>query len=101
MDITVGIELVNDQDTEVTVELPVGTVIEVDTTGFQNVALSRRYTFVLPPRSTLRTPVEGVCLNRDLSPPNSVPGLLTPFRFDAVQIDQDYVWNRVSNPTSS
>jgi hypothetical protein len=99
MDITVGIELVNEQDDEVTVELPVGTAIEVDINDYQNVALSRRYRFVLPPHSTLRTPVQGVCLNRNLSPPSSVPGLLTPFRFDAVEIDQDQVWSRLSNPT--
>jgi len=100
MDITVGIELINDQDQEVTIELPVGSVIEVDTSTVQNVALSRRYRFVLPPRSTLRTSVEGVCLNRNLSPPNSASGLMTPFRFDSPEIDQDQVWDRVSSPTA-
>lgn len=100
MDINVEIELINQQDNQVIIELPIGSVVEVDESGSQNVALAQRYRFIVPPRSKVRKQVTGVCLNRNLSPPNCVPGMITPFRFDSPTINQDDVWNRVSDPTS-
>jgi hypothetical protein len=101
MVITVGIQISNERDEPVTIELPIGSVVEVDQPRVQNVALSEAYWFTLAPRSLVRKVVRGVCLNRDLSPPASVSGSLTPFRFDAADIDQDTVWERVSSPTSN
>lgn len=98
MDITIGIELANDRDQEVTVELPIGSVIQANEWGNQNVALSKAYRFTIPGNSRLITQVQGVCLNRDLNPPRNVPGSFTPFRFDADEIDQDAVWHRVARP---
>ena len=98
MVIEVGIELVNERDEDVVIDIPVGSIFEVGTLRDQNVATSQPYRFTIPPRSRLITQVRGVCLNRDLSPPAQVPGQLTPFRFDADEIDQNTVWEAISNP---
>lgn len=99
MDIEVGIEIVNQREEEVVVELPTGSIFEVDAaSGTQNVSTSQPYTFTLPPRSRLRTPVRSVCLNRDKSEPQNVTGRPTAFRYDSQTIDQDAVWETVENP---
>lgn len=99
MTIKVGIKIINDRDEEVDILIPTGTIFEVDfKLGMQNVATSKTYTYRIPPESTLLTPVEGVCLNEDLSPPGMVNGRLTPFRYDSELLDQDEVWKRVNAP---
>ena len=98
MVIEVGIELVNSRSVEVVINLPAGTIFEVDNRTDQNVATSQTYRFVIPPHSRLITQVSGVCLNRDLSPPSSTRGRLTPFRYEGSTSDQYAVWDTVSNP---
>lgn len=98
MIIEVGIELVNIRDMEVVVDVPIGTVFEVDNLSYQNVATSQPYRFVLPARSRLTTQVKGVCLNRNASEPTMTQGRLTPFRFSGSSMDQQAVWDAVSNP---
>ncbi len=99
MKIQAGIEIANDTDEEVEVILPVGSIIELDVSEeMQNIALSASYKFTIPPYSTLKTQVEGVCLNKDLSEPSMASGRFTPFRYNSATIDQDEVWSTVSNP---
>lgn len=99
MEIQVGIEIVNDSDEEVDIILPVGSIIEVDlNSGMQNIAISKDYRYVIPPRSKLRTQIKGLCLNRDLAEPRGTRGRITPFRYDSASLDQDDLWDRVDRP---
>lgn len=99
MQIRAGIEISNESDEEVEIILPVGSVVEVDaSSSMQNIALSKTYKFTIPPLSTLKTLVEGVCLNRDLSGPSMAMGRFTPFRYYSDEINQDEVWKTVSKP---
>ena len=99
MRIQTGIEIANDCDEEVEIILPIGSIIEVDVSSrMQNIALSKIYKFIIPPYSILKTQVEGVCLNQDLSGPSMASGRITPFRYDSTAIDQDEVWSTVSKP---
>ncbi len=99
MSYRVGIEIVNDSANEIDIIIPVGSVFEVDLrSGVQNIATSKQYRFVIPPYSTLKTLVEGVCLNRDLVSPNGAKGRATPFRYDSEKVDQHEVWETVSQP---
>ena len=97
MRIQAGIEIANNGSEEAEIILPVGSIIEVDVSSkMQNIALSKSYKFTIPPYSSLKTQVEGVCLNRDLSEPSTAVGRFTPFRYDSTTIDQDDVWSTVS-----
>lgn len=99
MPIYVGVEIVNDRDEDVPIDIPVGSIFEVDIGyGVQNVATSRPFRITMPPRSSLKAQVPGVCLNSDRGWPDANPGRITPFRYDSEQIDQKSVWERVSAP---
>ena len=99
MRIQAGIEIANDSGEEAEIIIPVGSIIEVDVSSrMQNISLSTTYRFTIPPYSVLKTQVEGVCLNRDLTGPSMANGRFTPFRYDSTTIDQADVWSTVTRP---
>jgi hypothetical protein len=95
---SVTMSLENAGTKEQVVSIPRGTLIEPESTkmSFQSAVVNKDYLFTLDPGEVRSVLLEVECWNRHLSPPEGVPGKLTPFK-GSIQKTTD-IWKTSSSP---
>ena len=94
----VSITLTNSTNVEQVVRIPRGTIIEPHSThlSYQSAVVAKDYIFKLNPKETRSVLVDAECWNQHLSPPQGVPGKLTPLKGNVQKTTN--VWGISSTP---
>lgn len=96
----VTITLTNPTDTEKTVKISRGTIIEPESSHltYQSAVITKDYIFTLNPQETRSVMLDAECWNKDLSPPKTTPGKLTPLKGNIQKTTN--IWGTSSTPKS-
>lgn len=96
----VTITLTNPTDTEKTVKISRGMIIEPESSHltYQSAVITKDYIFTLNPKETRSVMLDAECWNKDLSPPKTTPGKLTPLKGNIQKTTN--IWGTSSNPKS-
>lgn len=98
MSYKVKINLRNDSAEDIFCKIPKGQVFENKQvgTGFQNLAVVRDYSLIIPSGTRISAELDAFCVNRSLSSPRGGNGNITFFKIDKPFNNQDELWQMMS-----